>query len=391
MSRWNIQPLSLEDWMVEGQPIKIGFKLSRDQPNGSSVQLTRADIIREKIHVDWVVDGRAIPMELEEDALVIKWNSGAVGSREIFVRIREPDGAQDGPKSRIEVIPDVYVQLQARVDLGAVEAGCAPNAHCEALDFHGSSKIEGQKLRVYREYRGAQGEALPLLLMQGQNEPVPVPGPDAPIEFNYDGSPVRICGVPAGCSTVPEGTGSTLHVGPADPRFASEEERRGSTEVRAQIEPSSWWTCNLWWILTLLSVLVLGVVIHGFVSPASFPPGAALQVAAKERQLSRAPSQILREVPGGRRGFYRDARCVLDAEGYPTKPGRGGALVIRADRAGLLRLEPRGGIVERKERGRWRVVTATDAGGDPDALVESHVVASAPYRVGEAFFFRVQV
>lgn len=132
-----------------------------------------------------------------------------------------------------------------------------------------------------------------------------------------------------------------------------------------------------WWplLVAIASLLLLLAVLYGFIRPRGFDPGSAIRVAGSEAGLARTSALVLRELPGGNRGFYRDARVSLNAAGDFVRAPGAAVLVVQAAGGGLCRFRKAVGM-ERKNRrsNRWETVPPEDLAMGP--------VAGQLYRLG---------
>lgn len=166
----------------------------------------------------------------------------------------------------------------------------------------------------------------------------------------------RICAVSAGCCGAATSTDATAVVFTPDNPLVQGTPPR--TSVRLKVEPTGFLTCWWPWLLGLLLLLLLLFVLIGLFRGHDFEPDATVRVAGSERQLNRATAVVLREQPGGRRGFYRSARICLTATGeFVRKPGLA-AVHVEAVRGGT-RLHLRGPL-ERKDRRTRKMVPVTE-------------------------------
>ena len=188
-----------------------------------------------------------------------------------------------------------------------------------------------------------------------------------------------LCLAPPGCSEVDAEAHELVDVAPADPRLATSD-RTSRTRVIANVAPSSWLDCNLWWVILVGTGLLLLFLIYGYIRPRAFPGGAMVHVADQERRLARDPGRPLRAVPHGRRGFYRTATCAFDGSGYTVKKTRPHVVMLRPESGSQIALVARGAQVERRARGGWVPV---------DRQAERFVLPGATYRINGSFFFRV--
>ena len=99
------------------------------------------------------------------------------------------------------------------------------------------------------------------------------------------------------------------------------------------------------------------------------------EIAGDERGLKRTVALVLQEQPGGRRGFYRNARLCIDGEGNCIRKPRQAVLVVEAADAGVVKWAKAGGV-EKKDRRTRKFVPLTE-----DDRVEG-VVPGQIYKVG---------
>jgi hypothetical protein len=114
------------------------------------------------------------------------------------------------------------------------------------------------------------------------------------------------------------------------------------------------------------------------VRPHDFEPSACVYVAGSELGLKRASALVLREVPGGRRGFYRNARMCLNAGGDFVRAPRAAVLVLEAGAGSSTRFATAGGLERKVQRtGKWEPVPVEEftAGYTPNTV----------YRVGSLY------
>ena len=134
------------------------------------------------------------------------------------------------------------------------------------------------------------------------------------------------------------------------------------------------------WLIWLLiaAALFAAWFLYGWIKPNNFESTVAVVIAGSERGLRRAAEQLLRELPGGKRGFYRDARLCLNGAGdVLRKPGRA-ALVLQADPGGRTRFRKGAGLEVRDRRTRkWKAL-------EPGDFADGYN-ASVIYRLGDLY------
>lgn len=166
----------------------------------------------------------------------------------------------------------------------------------------------------------------------------------------------RICVTSRGCCGASQSTEATRIVfAPQNPLVRGEP---AAAELRFEIQPTRFLTCWWPWLLGLLLLLLLLFILVGILRGHDFEPDATVRVAGSERQLARATAVVLREQPGGRRGFYRNARVCLSATGEFVRRPNLAAVHLEAVRGGT-RLHLRAPL-ERKDRRTRKMVPLTE-------------------------------
>ncbi|MCO4773376.1 MAG: VWA domain-containing protein [Deltaproteobacteria bacterium] len=190
------------------------------------------------------------------------------------------------------------------------------------------------------------------------------------------GAPVPLCVRSVRCCDAFTGAEVALSVRGQDPHYHS-----GAVAVPVQVDVAAagFYRCWTWVIWTALGVLGLLVILVGLIRPKDFMADQRLKVAGSERKLTRASAMVLREQPGGRRGFYRNATVGLDAQGTPVGARSKAWLRLTAGGGGEIAVASGGTLEVRDRRTRkWEPVN-TDAG---PAILRRRV----EYRVADLYF-----
>lgn|GEM_PF-3414297 len=370
ISAWLPPTLDLPEWTLERQTLTYTLSVitAGNQP------LTAAEIRAQQLTAAIVIDGAEVPMTLNGDRFeVTRVLPAGPTTLQAELVLRHPGGEIRSVPDRMDILPDAAVRLFLSLDLGLVAAGCDIDARCEPLDLSQSRAVDRIALRVTRT---DAFDGLKTTLRRG-DETFPLSAA-TPVELAPSAVPLEICWAPPGCVDLPDDLHAALTIAPADARLATAD-RSASTRVFAEVSPSSWLACNLWWCLLVGGGLMTLFIFWGYVRPYAFPSGAFIQVADQERRLAKDPGRPLRSVPHGRRGFYRTATCAIDPSGFTVKRTRPHVLQLKADRGGIALLS-RGAAVERRQRGQWVPI---------DRTVEPFVLSGATYRVNQNFVFRV--
>ena len=149
--------------------------------------------------------------------------------------------------------------------------------------------------------------------------------------------------------------------------------------LRFHVEASGWLRCWLPVIVLVGLLLLAFFILYGFIRPNSFEGMSRVKLSGTERGLARAPARPLRDLPGGKRGFYRNATVAFDVSGEPRRPRKAAILRLEAAPGGEIRVVSRGGIERKNPRTRRWEELDFSAGL---VFLRRRVV----YRVGELLF-----
>ena len=110
-----------------------------------------------------------------------------------------------------------------------------------------------------------------------------------------------------------------------------------------KVEGRSFLACHWWWIAAAFGGIGLLFIGYGFVKPYDFAAHDAIKMAGDRAKLLRAVGRRLRELPGGRSGWYRNAATGLREDGSATRKLGQAAVVLEARKGDVL-LRSRGGL-----------------------------------------------
>ena len=227
------------------------------------------------------------------------------------------------------------------VDFGTWQGERLPTRRCVDLDLAGSENHRTVPLE-------AIGEGLP--------DGATLDGTAAPLLL--DGDRANVCLVVRGCcGDVEAPTAAHLIVRGRDPHYQSS---AASVPLTFRAQRTPFLVC--WWrvIAAVSGTLFFLFVLGGIVRPRDFDADEMIRLAKTEPALARATARRLRELPGGRRGFYRDARVGFDGSGNAATP-KGAVLVIRAARGEPV-VTVRGSVEMKDLRThKWQAVTETNS------------------------------
>ncbi len=135
--------------------------------------------------------------------------------------------------------------------------------------------------------------------------------------------------------------------------------RTADSEVVAwRVESPGLLRCYWLPIALTLAAIVLAWIIWGLVRPYQFDEAASITLAGSEKGLRRATPQLLSECPGGKRGFYRNARVCLNGAGDIVRKPKQATIFIEAgpNRTAIFR---KAAGLERQDRRtrKWEPLT----------------------------------
>jgi hypothetical protein len=253
------------------------------------------------------------------------------------------------------------------LDFGAWRGERKATRRCEVIDLSRSTNADRVPITCTPK-GGVEGGTLTC---------EPVPGSEADLGNGRKGQPLRyeVCFEASGCcqDLAPTDLGATFQG--AHAHYAAS---AVTVPARARVEATGWLRCWWPWLATAAGLLFTLWLVLGFVRPHDFDAATCVYVAGSEAGLRRSSAQVLRELPGGLRGFYRDARMCLTAGGDFTRTPRAAVVALEAGPAGTTRFLTAAGLERKVQRtGRWEPVPTEEqaAGFTP------HVV----YRVGNLY------
>ena len=236
------------------------------------------------------------------------------------------------------------------IDLGAWEGERGAVERCGQIDLAGSTNAERVRLQCV-----VAGGPPGYSLLCG-----PVPGSEARLGSAL-GQPMQwqVCvRAPACCDAAasPGTVDTVVTLAGENAHYAS-----GAVGIPVHFAVSQTGFLRCFWPLLAIGAAVVTFlwVAVGILRPHGFGPNAALRLASNEASLKRASAQMLREQPGGRRGFYRSARTCIDGAGNCVRSPRRPTVVVEAGPGGTTRFARADGL-EKKDRssGKWQKVEA---------------------------------
>jgi hypothetical protein len=288
-----------------------------------------------------------------------------------------------GPQNLAVVFRNRWMQLRAEATV-AVDGTLPLELAATPLDF-GQWRGEGRAVEQCRPLTvtGTNASRVPLELLAERLPPgaaLSVAGhqfaPGDVAALPPGAGPVTVCLSSLRCCDAIEGADVALTVRGASPRYHSGAVR---VPVKVSVQATGFLRCWRVVIGAVIGLLLAAFVLAGLVRPHDFLDDARLKVAGDERKLARASAMMLREQPGGRRGFYRNATVGLDAQGTPVGPRTKASLRLVAGAGGEIAVVAAAGLETKDRRTRkWEPVN-TEPG---PAILRRRV----EYRVGELTF-----
>lgn len=131
---------------------------------------------------------------------------------------------------------------------------------------------------------------------------------------------------------------------------------QSTANLSVRIIPDPWLDCYWQWLAAAASLLIGGVVAHGYISPSRFPARLGVQFAPEE-DLSEGVFYEIRRARGSRSGFYRDANVYVQPDFRLSGKRKGALARLRADRSRIQMREETPGSLERLAvDGTWELL-----------------------------------
>jgi hypothetical protein len=256
-------------------------------------------------------------------------------------------------KTQLKVKDPIELKLPTELDLGTVTAGTGWPAGCAVLDFTDSKGVVEEAFAMKSTV--PQGcKSTPALLSDGLGAPLPA---GLEVTMDYDTRQLKIClaDVPRCADENPAPV--ELTITPKNPDFPDQVR---TVKIKWKVAGRSFLACHWWWIAAGLGGLGLLFIGYGFVKPYNFAAHDAVKMASDRTKLARAVGRRLRELPGGRAGWYRNAATGLREDGSTTTKLSQASVTLHAhkgdvylkSRGGLQRVHPQSKKLEPLETGK---------------------------------------
>ncbi len=288
-----------------------------------------------------------------------------------------------GPNRLRAVFRNTWMELPAETSV-LVEGYLPLTLDVAPVDFGGWPGA-GTSVQECRQltWTGTNSTRVPLELVVDGLPPgagVSIGGGDARVgdagELPVGASEVELCVRSERCCDAFEGQDVRLTLRGLDPHYHPD---GAPVPVVVAVRATSFYACWKLVIWAVLGVILLGIVLYGLLGPKDFPADQRIRVAGSERKLARASALNLRDQPGGRRGFYRNATVGLDAGGGMLGPRSTAWLRLTAKGAEDISVECASALETKDRRTRrWEPIN-TEAGPEP-------LRRRVDYRVGDLYF-----
>jgi len=304
---------------------------------------------------------------------------------------RQPDntflgkvrGADLGQNRLRAVFRNTWMDLPAETTV-LVEGYLPLSLDVQDLDFGGWPGA-GSAVQECRQltWSGTNATRVPLDLVVNALPPgsgVTVGGFEAKVgdsaELPVGASEVAVCVRSERCCEAFTGEDVQLSLRGRDPHY-----HPGAVDVLlvVDVRATSFYACWKVVIWAVIGALLVVLILVGLLKPNDFSADQRIRVAGSERKLQRASAMNLREQPGGRRGFYRNATVGMDAGGGMLGPRSTAWLRLTAKGGEEIGVQCAGALETKDRRTRkWEQVN-TEAGPAP-------LRRRVDYRVGDLYF-----
>ncbi|MFO0734766.1 MAG: vWA domain-containing protein [Labilithrix sp.] len=266
------------------------------------------------------------------------------------------------------------LHLPPQIDLGSWTGPSAwigsppPESRCQLIDLKDSPGAATIPITC-------RAEAWP-----GDVNRSPACEPDPASRYAGTGEPMRwrVCLDPKPCcGEMKNGPGGATRVvfSGKDPDYQAVS---APVVVTFDVARPSWLRCHWHWIAIAIAALLTIWILRGFLTPRSFEANAAFHVASTEAGLKKNQANVACEVPGGRRGFYRNARVAINASGDLVRDPKLAVLFVEAGIAGSTVIMKAAGLEKKDTRtSKWIAVPETD--------FRAGLLPKAVYRIGSLY------
>jgi hypothetical protein len=354
-------------------PCTIGVAV-RVPESGPAAEKARQFLDAPDLRLDAWVGKEAKPGALRRDGpRRLSLSFEPEGAVESSLRVVLSRGDRSVSATRPVLIrPQLELRTTPELDFKSVQAG---KSACLPVDLAGSKGAEDQKFRLSATLPSDCGANLYAELVEGR---LPLSAGSEPFEAtpwadSREGSACDpkllgycVCLEPPRCAGAPLQKGE-LTLTPVDledvPQALRAEwvRRQGRRiPVRFSVQGRGFFDCYFVYLCAAAGTVLVLLSAGGVVLPRGFRPSDFVRVASQPGKLPSAPRRRLRDLPGGRTGFYRSACVGLNPDGSHPRSARapirfvpapsGVAVVLRG--ATLSRVNPRTRQLEKVTKGR---------------------------------------
>jgi hypothetical protein len=277
-------------------------------------------------------------------------------------------------QATFKVLEPIELALTGPLDLGTVAAGTPAYKRCVDLSFAGSRGVLYQQFKLTAtKPKGC--ESYPTMF--DGDAGYALHEADGVVVEILDARTVSIClaNVPRCSGESPEP--AVLTVQAMSPDFP---EQKATLDVKWNVTGRNPLACWWWLIAAIGGSLFVIIVGYGFIRPFRFNVDDQVQLAGKREQLSRAVGRRLRDLPGGRSGWYKSASVGLLENGQATSKVATSIVELHA-RKGEVIIKSRGGL-ERVSHQTKKLEPVAEAATKDGHLASKNTV----YAAGNLFF-----
>ena len=329
----------------------------------------------------FVVGGVALPQVVPRDdgSFRVTWQAKRPrGGGPVDARVTFQGDAQLSSTTSLTVQPPTSFELHVRdsIDLHSWTGVSqwfgtpASQPHCDEIDLAQSPGAQGIPM-------ACDPEASPPELGSAglRCEPLAdsrATGVGEPLKWRVCVDPKPCCGL---LTSVPGASAARIVLHGREGRYRA---IKATVPVYFNVAKASWLQCYWHWLAMAAGAVFAIWIIRGIVTPLSFESAAAFHVASTEAGLRKNQANVACEAPGGRRGFYRNARIALNASGDLLRDSGMAILVVEADRGAGNRILRAAGLEKKDARtGKWAAV--------PEKDFAAGLLSKAIYRVGQLY------
>ena len=234
---------------------------------------------------------------------------------------------------QVPVRDRVELHLPDRLDFGSIQGGTAVQDTCVDLDFSTSRGALNNAFSFRVESPdGCDCAGVPVMPGGGTLHPLDLPPESPPVEATIGAEQaVKICWQVERCPRFRSAPERYLLVRSRVKEFPDEQAR---ILLDYEVEPRSAFACWKTLLMAGGAGLFGAFVLYGFIWPVGFDSGDRVLIVSERSKFKRARKRSLRELRGGRKGWYRSACVHFGASADAVGSKRDAVFSVRAGRGG---------------------------------------------------------